>query len=383
MHQHKDTSKTYEKNKMTQGTRSSGVLGHKDGHENHTLQSKDAANENGRLDPKYNRKTSTKHTSPRGVTSTESSSDGDGVTSSDDGGEGVGDASEDEDNEEEPEALAPSAVSVRTSGLQTGRTPPSTVSRVTVTAKKRSWSTSSEEERELKWPVKSPKSKKSKAKLTELSDDDDYNGVDLISDSDEEEPNLEKLEERMIIDSEEENEADPFSAVSPFHAQDTSSDDWQGFNFHDGLFSSDIPFFEDQIGRTEPHHSAALLNSDDTAVPRRPPLSSPSTVRRVRFADDTSGGFNDIISTASSANDDIFPDLFLNQDSLDPSFRQLIENDNDDHRQELMDAGLAFWDAEEVDDYQLEKHGLEDGTSSEAGSSSGYESRFLDSILSK
>ena len=366
----------FKKSKSTQGTRSSGVFGHKGGYESHILQSKDTANKNGPLNPRYTRKTSTKHTFPSGVTSTDSS-DGDGEISGDDGGEGAENASEDEDNEEEPEALAPSAVSVRTSGLQTGRAPCGSVSRATATTKKRSWSTSSEDDREPRRPVKSPKSNKPKAKLTELSDDDDYNGVDLISDSDEEEPNLEKLEERMIIDSEEENNEDPSSTVSPFHAQDTPPDDWQGFNFHDGLFTSDIPFFEDQIGRTEPHSSAVVPDSEDATMQGRPSLSSPPTVRRVRFADDVSGSFNGVISTASSANDDIFPDLFLNQESLDPSFRQLIENDTDDHRQELMDAGLAFWDAEEAEDFQLEKHGLDDGTSSEAGSSSGYESRFL------
>ncbi|MCJ1250974.1 hypothetical protein MMC30_008204 [Trapelia coarctata] len=370
MYQRKDGNKMFEKNKKTQGTRSSGVLGHKGGHESHVLQSKDSAKKNGRLDPKYNRKTSAKHTFPRGVTSTESS-EGDGETSGDDDGEGAANASEDDDNEEEPEGLAPSVVSVRTSGFQAGRTLPRIISGPTATTKKRSWSTSSEEERQPLRPVKSPKSNKSKAKLAELSDDDDYNGVDLISDSDEEEPNLEKLEEKMIIDSEEENEEDPLSTVSPFHAQDTSSDDWQGIHFDDGLFTSDIPFFEDQIGRTDPHPSTAIPNSDDTTVPNR--RSSSSTGRRVRFADDISGGFKETISTASSANDDIFPDLFLNQDSLDPQFRQLIENDNDDHRQELMDAGLAFWDAEEAEDFQLEKHSLDNGTSSEAGSSSGYE----------
>jgi len=361
----------FEKNKTTQGKRSSGVLTRKSGHEGHILQSKDTPNKNVRLDSTYNRKPSSRHTLLRGVPSTESS-DGDGETSSDDGGEGVANASEDEDNDEEPEALAPPVATVRASGLQTGRI---TSSIATATGKKRSWSTSSEEKREPRRPVKTPKSYKSKAKLAVVSDDDDYNGVDLISDSDEGEPDLEKLEERMIIDSEEENEKIIFPLPSPFYAPGTSSDDWQGFQLDDGLFTSDVPFFDDQIGHIESEHFATVPNSDSTTVPRQRSSSSPPPARRVRFADDLTGGFNETISTASSANDDIFPDLFLNQDSLDPAFRQLIENDNDDHRQELIDAGLAFRDAEEVDDFQLEKHGLEDCSSSEAGSSSGYESR--------
>lgn len=376
MYRRNNSSKMFEKKKAAQGTRSRGLLNHKTVHESHMLQSKDAAHENSRLDPSYDRKISAKHTSQRGSASTESS-DGGGETSADDGGEGIANGSEDDDNDEEPEELAPSVGTVRASELQTGRTPPNIVSDTAAIGKKRAWSTSSEEERAPRRPVKSPKSNKSKAKLPVLSDDDeDYNGVDLISDSDEEEPNLEKLEERMIIDSEEENEEAPFSAVGSLYAQDNSSDDWQGFHFDDGIFTSDIPFFEQGIGRIEPYPSAAAQNSDDTTVPRRRSSSSPPPVRHVRFADDISSGFNGI-PTASSANDDIFPDLFLNQDSLDPSFRQLIENDKDDNRQELIDAGLAFRDAEEVEDFQFEKHGLEDGSSSEAGSSSGYESRYF------
>lgn len=376
MYQQKNGNKMFEKNKSTRGKRSSGMLIHKGGHKSHIPQSKDARNKIGRPGPTYNRKPSSKHTPLRGVPSTESS-DGDGEISSDEGdegGEGAANASEDENNDEEPEALAPSVATVRACGLQTGRISPSIA---TATGKKRSWSTSSEEEKEPRRHVKSPKFHKSKAKLADVSDDDDYNGVDLISDSDEGEPDLEKLEERMIIDSEEENEETVFPPPSPFYAQDTSSDHWQGFHFDDGLFTSDVPFFDDQIGHIDSEPAATVPSSDSTTVPRHRSSSSPPPARRVRFADDIVDGFNGAISTASSANDDIFPDLFLNQDSLDPAFRQLIENDNDDHRQELIDAGLPFWDAEEGEDFQLEKHGLEDGTSSEAGSSSGYESRFF------
>lgn len=112
------------------------------------------------------------------------------------------------------------------------------------------------------------------------SDDDVYNRVDLISDSEGDEPNVEQLEERNIIESE---EADNLNAAP---AYPEASDGWEGFELEDGLFLEDAPFFDEQYGRTDSNildremelfQSASIF--DEFPSPP-PPAPSP---RRVRF----------------------------------------------------------------------------------------------------
>ena len=121
------------------------------------------------------------------------------------------------------------------------------------------------------------------------SDDDDYNGVDLISDSEGEEPTIERLEEKVIIESEEE-----YDCSTPPKLPSISDDGYRGFEGFDlqgDLFLSDVPYFDEQIGRTDPHILAeeiAIFNSTDFSrnyydIELPPRLTPP---RRVRFAED-------------------------------------------------------------------------------------------------
>ena len=125
------------------------------------------------------------------------------------------------------------------------------------------------------------------SKLCE-SDDEAYNGVDEISDSDEDEPDVEMLEERNIIESEEAGCASKAATTTPTQTSE-SSDIWDGFDVDEGLYMNDIPYFDEQYGRTD----QGILDNEielfqltsvfDDIEPSPLPQSPPSSARRVHF----------------------------------------------------------------------------------------------------
>ncbi|MCJ1377081.1 hypothetical protein MMC17_000171 [Xylographa soralifera] len=297
----------------------------------------------------------------------------DGEDGSDDSAGALDEDGDNEEDDDEAEAFAPSGMTANAHGLQTGRTYAEPTTRSPGKINKRRWSTTCDEEEQIGKSAKIAKLAPDHTASTTNSEDEDYNGVDLISDSDEEEPTLEKMEERMIIDSEEDNVGDFVSRNIPTSPPSTTSEDWQGLGFGNDSFLSDIPFFDEQIGRTDSDAFANALDLYHDASPSRILLSPdlPPT-RRVRFADDLSHS-SDSRTSSATVDNNIFPDLFMNQDSLDPMFRQLIENDNEDENHSLTDGEGSYWDLDDNEDFELEKHGLEDNSSSNGGSSSGYE----------
>lgn len=146
------------------------------------------------------------------------------------------------------------------------------------------------------------------ATVTESEDSDAiYEGVDDVSDDDEdEEQAVEKLEEQLIV-SEANRESTPSSRLS-------LTEEWLGFddNFEARpLYSGSL--FEDNEQFLFVPDSAT--NEADNSVPEMPP-------RRVRFAE------SDSSDSDKSSDDDILSD-FMQQDELDPELRRMIENDSD------------------------------------------------------
>ena len=287
------------------------------------------------------------------------------------------DDDDENDDEEEPEGSAPSDKARKKRSYQTGHIRRGRGKMVQATVRKRAWSGSSDDDIELARPAKVAKSIPQSPILVDESDDEDYNAVDLISDSDEEEPTVEKIEERMIIDSEEENDAAFVPRNNKSRASSVSSDGWQGFDLEGSLFLSDMPFFDEQMGRLHADDLASeteLYNGNSIIELDHSP--SPPPTRRVRFADDDIVPTHDnTTSTNSDADEDVFPDLFLQQDSLDPTFRKLIENDDDEDANSNMDGEGSYWGLNRSKDFRLEKHGRDNGNPSDScGSSSGYES---------
>ena len=118
------------------------------------------------------------------------------------------------------------------------------------------------------------------------SDEEDYNGVDLISESEDEGPAMESIEERAIIDSEEDH-ADPSQPLSPPNSPfSLTSVDLDTLVYGKNPFLTDEPFFEAQMGRLDPEECANDTQYHGSASSFRfaSPLTEPPQ-RRVRFAD--------------------------------------------------------------------------------------------------
>lgn len=197
------------------------------------------------------------------------------------------------------------------------------------------------------------------------SSSDDYEGVDDISDSDEEEKDVEKAEFQALINdlSDDDLETTPRPTQDDDEVSyDGSVDDqlsWNGFDGDQDVLGDNLPFFEEHMARAETSVEATLYPSDDEPGPRR-----------VRFA--LAEDLSDSSSTISDDSNHGFPDLFVDQNELDPYFRREVENDADEDRGSS-DGG--FWDFENPGRSVIGIDGSsDDGESSSGTDESGYSS---------
>ena len=303
---------------------------------------------------------------------------GEGTDENDGSDHGL-EADEEADETSDADASAPSDRAIDAIGLQTGLTTGMTAKRDVCAARKRLRSPTLSDDQQQ---VGTPKRARTHAVLiknaVDKSDDDDYNGVDLISDSEEEDPTVEQLEERIIIDSEEENTNEWTSPIIQADPTSFSSDGWEGFGLGDGMFLEDVPFFDEQIGRTDPAVLATEIEMFDTAPFFRASVDPSPPPRRVHFADAVQHHSDSTSTFASDFDEDTFPDMFLQQENLDPAFRQMIENENDgDDGQSITDGEKSYWVYDEQEDGRLEQKENDSENSDDSyGSSSGYESGF-------
>ena len=116
------------------------------------------------------------------------------------------------------------------------------------------------------------------------SSDDVYNGVDQISDSEEDESKAEHGEERNAIESE---ETDGLNNVP---AKFEASDGWEGLELEDGWFLEDLPFFDEQYGRTDSNilDGGPVLFQSASIFDEAPlPSPSSSSPRQVHVSNDS------------------------------------------------------------------------------------------------
>ncbi|KAI6244812.1 hypothetical protein HI914_06832 [Erysiphe necator] len=166
-------------------------------------------------------------------------------------------------------------------------------------------------------------SKKQKPKSSSAdgtSDDDSYAGVEQISDSEEDEPNVEKEEEREIIFSEDRN-------ISLNTPQNILQDSWEGF--------SDFPDLADDMSLFGQNNLSEDKWCSRTEAPKDNESAEYVTAygtRSVQFesSDDEFDMF-----------DDLFPDIFVNKDHLDSSFRRQIDHDD------VSEEG-SYWEHDDV-----------------------------------
>ncbi|EFW20645.1 conserved hypothetical protein [Coccidioides posadasii str. Silveira] len=131
---------------------------------------------------------------------------------------------------------------------------------------------------------------------------------------DDEDLEVEKLEEEMILDE--------FQRDRPSVGMRSLGDEWSGFDDLESrpLYSAGS-FFDDEILSPDNNAQFVINFGSDT-----PPCDLPAS-RRVHFAESDGDS-----SDSDQTSDDELVSDFLQQDSLDPDLRRMIENDGDARR---------------------------------------------------
>lgn len=184
------------------------------------------------------------------------------------------------------------------------------------------------------------------------SSDDVYAGVDYITDAEDEDQDVEKMEEMMIVESEKTNRPLPSAGFAD------DDDQWAINSFDDHMFLPAASFFDEE------HLYSAMDTFGEPQVTSE--AAETPVARRVHFEERS-----DSSSDSDSHSDDDIPGDFLQQDSLDPQLRRMIENDNENYqRNTRRQSEEMFGDADygHGSIYHVESDG------SSEGSLSGYES---------
>ncbi|KAF2708196.1 hypothetical protein K504DRAFT_301073 [Pleomassaria siparia CBS 279.74] len=211
-------------------------------------------------------------------------------------------------------------------------------------------------------------------------DDEDYSGVNLISDDDESDmENVEQQEEHFIVSDEQQRANALFTDF--FDARRLSLDSHASDNIFDvtapleenylaGAINSDIgfgQFFEPQAVPTSPDAIAKRKYSD-------------SSTKRVRFDDEVQVSESSSSSSSSDLDNSMFPDLFMDQDSIPASLYQLMENSNDHDNEDYDSPGSdrSFWDVGQDDSRSMKPQYTADFDESFDTDSSGYQTDMGD-----
>ncbi|KAF2267951.1 hypothetical protein CC78DRAFT_541175 [Lojkania enalia] len=204
-------------------------------------------------------------------------------------------------------------------------------------------------------------------------DDEDYSGVNFISD----ESDMEQQEEDYIVNQELHKEYDIITAPRRFSLNSAPNDHFFDFNdpVDENLITastlSDIGF--GQFFEPEP-----VPTSPEPNINRK---YSNSSSKRVRFDDEVQVS-DSSSSSASELDSSLWPDLFMEQEKLPTSIYQMIENDNEtENAEEFFSSGSeqSYWDVGQ-DESRIQPLTVDeefDEESSNAGSS-GYETDMGD-----
>ena len=188
-------------------------------------------------------------------------------------------ADEESSETEDPDAIAPPACATDEDGHQAGPAISNKTSKTCAKSSKASQQTNSPQE---------------------SSDDEVYAGIDLISDSERDGSDMDHIEERAIVDSEEHDDSHitPSATIDEQHGDQSyfydNDDIWSGLDLDQRPPGDPSDFFDEQFSRTNLYN---FLNHDDgddfSGLPTDigfttdDPSKSPSlpSQRRVRFAE--------------------------------------------------------------------------------------------------
>ncbi|KAG9749877.1 hypothetical protein KCU73_g6719, partial [Aureobasidium melanogenum] len=204
-----------------------------------------------------------------------------------------------------------------------------------------------------------------------IDSDDDYDGVDMISNSDDEEKSMRKAEEKLMAQDEDDDDESNAALARrlSLSSQNSNQADLAYLEFNDDYLLGDDPFSQPWLDADE-IMAAPDFFREGSPLTRTESEQTVPPQRRVRFEERA-----DMSDETDSDNDsDFFPDLFIQQDHLDPRFRRLIEKD-DDHELYQDDSSNAGseWDFE-ADEMRMLLMEEEDEDSDSSAGSSGYES---------
>ena len=172
------------------------------------------------------------------------------------------------------------------------------------------------------------------------SDDEVYDAVDLISDSEDDESTVEHDEEQNIISSEEEVDTLPVGDSTQRRGsldEDDNSrvDDEDGSedlkaNLQGSWVPARVQPSDAECAYMNPYfaNEMEMFNAANICE-RTQPMAFPET-KHVHFQDDNIFDSDGSCSVTSSDDENGHLDPFMCQDQLDPDFRSLIENDEDD-----------------------------------------------------
>jgi hypothetical protein len=186
-------------------------------------------------------------------------------------------------------------------------------------------------------PVRAPKRRDYDSSSIDLSDESGYSGVEDVTDSeDDDEDHVFAAEEEHIIsvsrkrslvpprplieedDDADESEADEEEEEAEAEAEEDPADDSASW---DGIVSDHDEF----------------VPADSLATDLLDRIAAIPVERHVRFEGVPDSDSDDTTSETSEIND-FFPDIFVEQSALDPSFRREIEDDDE------TSSNGSFWD---------------------------------------
>lgn len=138
------------------------------------------------------------------------------------------------------------------------------------------------------------------------SSDDDYAGVDLVSDSEEDEADVDEVEEQVIIESEQ-SDADDDLLIPPRPQQDEDEISWNGF---------DDSHFDDHMARMED----STMDNAIWAASSHVSDDEQEKLKKVHW---------DLSDSEEEEENFGLPDIFVPQSNLALSFRRQIEDDDE------------------------------------------------------
>lgn len=168
----------------------------------------------------------------------------------------------------------------------------------------------------------------------DLSDDDGYSGVEDVSDSDDEDEEhvFAAEEEHIISNASRKRSSDPPRPLIEEEEEDDADEESEAGEDDESEDGDPADDSASWNGISSDHDDDILAElSSDVAD------QTPTVERHVRFTGVPDSDSDSTTSETSDSINDFFPDIFVDQSTLDPSFRREIEDDDNS-------STSSFWD---------------------------------------